>query len=165
MSGLGDGIYMYPIIKWFCNSYDKVHVMCNYPEIFETLPQVQCHRHLKLNYIVLPNENNRKQNIEFRFSYGPYKHHHGSSQYQDMLTFGRRQYPELPNLPLEMPWEVKNAELVDKINSVAGKRKIAIIAAPYQPFGRTDKFGEEIKIDNQVMQIIVDDLRVMGYLL
>jgi ADP-heptose:LPS heptosyltransferase len=167
-SGLGDNIYLYPIVKHFASLYDKVYIMSDYPELFESLPNVTCSKHLKLNFIpIADGKTVRKKEIDLRCTYGPRKHKIGTDQFQDTYIFARTQGHQIPDLKLELPWELKNTELVNTVRMIANKnafRKIAVVAAPYQPFGRTDKWGSEITIDPEVIQYICDDLKELGYL-
>jgi hypothetical protein len=168
-SGLGDTVYLYPIAKHFSTKYDTVHLMSNYPEIFESIPNVICHKHLKLNYVpIVEGDKVRKKEVDIRFTYGPRKHKIGTSQYEDMYLWAIENFNiNFPKLELEIPWEIKNKELISTVRMIANKRserKIAVVAAPYQPFGREDKFGDEIKIKPEMIQYICDDLKEMGYL-
>jgi hypothetical protein len=168
-SGLGDNLYLYPIAKHYSTTHDKVYLMSDYPVLFEPLPKVECFRHLKLNYIpIREGEKIRKKEIDVRCTYGPRKHIKGTSQFEDMYIFANERFGQsIPKLKLEMPWEIKNKELIDTIKLVASKngpRKIAVVAAPYQPFGREDKWGDEIKIAPETIQYICDELKLMNYL-
>jgi ADP-heptose:LPS heptosyltransferase len=164
-SGLGDAIYAYPIVKYFASKYDDVYFMSDFPELFEDIPNVKCSKHLKINYIAIPNEESiRKRPIDVKFTYGPRKHIPGTSQYQDMCIFAKKSYKDIPDLPLKIDWEIHNAELINTVKLVAKGRKICVVAAPYQPFGREDKWGDEIKIQPESIQYIIDDLKQLGYL-
>jgi len=158
-SGLGDTIYLYPIAKHFSTLYDTVHLMSDYPELFESLPKVKCFPHKKLNYI--PLGEGKKQPIDLRCTYGPRKHKPGTSQFEDMLIFGKhslkgQNHPHwnMPELELKIDWSIKNEELVRTTKAVAKGRKICVVAAPYEPFGREDEWGAVLRIKPEVIQDI-----------
>ncbi len=155
-SGVGDSVYGYPIANYYSKDYDKIYYMSNYPELFEGIKNVECHRHTKLNYISLPEaESARKKHIDIRFSYAPRKHIPGTSQFEDSCISAGIQ----SRVELKIPWTVRNTALTRRVRESAKGRKVCIVAAPYQPFGRDDKWGDEIKIDPESIQRIMDDLR------
>lgn len=150
-SGLGDSIYLYPIVKHFSPKFDKVHVMTNYPELFGSIENVTCYRHLKLNHVT-EETTQREIPISVRASYAGGKHKPGTSQFEDYCLFSGI----TDKLNLSLPWTIKNKDLESVVKNVAKGRKISIVAAPYQPFGRDDKWGNELCINPESIQSIID---------
>ena len=156
-SGLGDTIYAYPIVKYYAQKHDTVYYMTDYPELYETLPNVKCAKHEKLNYIRLPN--GERQPIDIRFTYCARKYTPGSSQFTDSRISAGISEP----IELTIPWKTKNNKLIDDINKVCGGKKICIIAAPYEPFGREDEWGAILRIKPDIIQNIVDKYKDKVY--
>lgn len=149
-SGLGDSIYGYPIAKYYASKYRKVYYMSDYPELFESIPNVEISPHKKLNYIT---SSDGIQPVDIRFTYCGRKYILGTSQFEDSLLSAKIR----ENVDLAIPWEVRNEELCDSIREAAHGRKICILAAPYEPFGREDKWGARLRIDHNSMAKIVYD--------
>ena len=151
-SGLGDAIYLYPIVEYYSKKYDKIHVMSDYPELFETIPNATCFRHLKLNYIPVRERNNvRKVPITIRATYGPGKHKKGTSQFEDYYVFAGIK----TKIELRIPWNIRNTELTNIVKNIAKERKICIASTPYEPFGRDDEWGAVLRIKPEIIQAIV----------
>ena len=151
-SGLGDSIYGYPICKYYSERYDIVHYMTNYPELFKSLDNVVCHEHKKLNYISL--DHGVKQPVDIRFTYCGRKYTPGTDQYTDSLMSAKIS----DDLPLSIPWNIQNKELIKTINkkNFLSCKPICLLSAPYEPFGRDDEWGKLLRIDPNIMQSIVD---------
>jgi hypothetical protein len=153
-SGLGDTIYAYPIVKYYAKMNDEVYYMTDYPEIYETLENVKCSKHQKLNYIV--KEDGEKQPVDVRFTYCGRKYTPGTSQFTDSCLSAGIRKP----LDLEIPWTIKNKKLIAKVKRQnKNKKKICILAAPYEPFGREDEWGAILRIKPKIMQNIVNEYK------
>ena len=148
-SGLGDSIYGYPIVKYYANKYDIVYYMTDYPLLFADLKNVVCTKHQKINYIAFPD---RRQPIDIRFTYCGRKYTPGTSQFTDSCISARIK----EDIKLEIPWETRSTDLVNKIKRVAKGRKICIVSAPYEPFGREDEWGAILRIKPDIMQTIIN---------
>lgn len=155
-SGLGDAVYVYPIVKHFSPKFDHIYLMNNYPEIFESIKNVSCHRHLKLNYIAIPEGDNvRKIPVNIRCTAGAGKYKQGTSQFEDILAFsgiGQK-------LDFKLDWSIHNPELINTIKLVAKGRPVCVVAAPYEPFGRDDGIGADMRINPKSIQRILDKFR------
>jgi hypothetical protein len=149
-SGLGDTIYGYPIVRYYAQKHDEVYYMTNYPELFKTIPNAKCFKHEKLNYIRLPD--GQRQPIDIRFTYCGRKYTSGSSQFTDSRISAGVKEP----IELKIPWQTRNQKLIDSINDKCGGKKVCIISAPYEPFGREDQWGAILRIQPDIMQRIVD---------
>ena len=143
-SGLGDSIYIYPVLKEYLKKYDSrdITIMTNYPEIFQDLG-VKTIRHTK-------------DWASHKISYCPRKYDTSTTQFQDVLMASR-----LPtDIKLNIPWKVKEP---DYINKLYQKMKIPfnylVVAAPYVPFGRCDGFGKELTIKYQYLDDILRQLK------
>jgi hypothetical protein len=152
-SGLGDSIYSYPIAKHYLKEYKEVYLMTSYPELFETLPSVKTYPHKKLNYII--KEDGMQQPIDIRFTYCGRKYTPGTSQFTDSVMSARIN----KKLDLSIPWTVKNRNLTEDIKAKSKGKKICILSAPYEPFGREDEFGAILRIKPTIMQDIVNEFR------
>jgi hypothetical protein len=152
-SGLGDTIYAYPIAKHYAQKNEVVYIMSDYPELFKTLLNVKVYPHKKINYIV--KEDGSKQPIDIRFTYCARKYTPGTSQFKDScLSAGIEK-----DIPLSLQWEVKDQKSIENIKKVAKGRKLCIIAAPYEPFGRDDQWGKLLRIKPNIMQDIVNEYK------
>jgi hypothetical protein len=156
-SGLGDTIIAYPIIKWYAQRYNTVYYMSDYPELYETLPNVKCYPHQKINYFRLGEGN--KHPVDIRFTYTPRKYTEGTSQFVDSCMSAKA--PD--DLKFKIDWEVKNHKLITDIANWADGRKICILSAPYEPFGREDQWGALLRINPDLVQKIVDTYKDKVY--
>jgi hypothetical protein len=127
--------------------------MSNYPELFTTLKNVKVYPHRKLNYIITEDG---KQPIDIRFTYCGRKYTPGTDQYQDSLLSAK-----VPTYTkLQIPWSIKNKDLAKKIMEDAGYRKIVLVSAPYEPFGREDEWGKELRVNHNSFNTIFNDSKV-----
>jgi hypothetical protein len=151
-SGLGDSIYAVPIAEYYSKKHDVVHIMSNYPELFKHITNVKCYKHEKLNYI---RNGQERIPIDHRFTYCGRKYTAGSSQFEDSyMSIGIKD-----KLKLELPWIVKNTELIESVIKKADKKAICILSAPYEPFGREDCWGQLLRINPRMMCQIVDEFK------
>jgi len=144
-SGLGDTIYAWPIVKWYAQKYDTVHYMTDYPELYETLKNVICYKHLKTNDL-------GGGPVDVRFTYCARKYTPGTSQFEDSVLSAKIH----EKLKLKIDWTIKNTDLVNNIISRSDEKKICVLAYPYEPFGREDEWGSMLRINQEVMQILID---------
>lgn len=150
-SGLGDCVYAVSIAEYYSKEYDNIYVMSDFPVLFEHLPKVKCFKHKKLNHIDLPD--GRKKDIDKRFTYCGRKYTAGTTQFEDSyLSIHIKE-----KLEMNISWKVKNNELVDNIRKCAKDKKICILSAPYEPFGRDDEWGSLLRIKPDIMQTIVNN--------
>lgn len=129
-SGLGDTIYIYPVARHLLDSgFKNITVMTNYPDVFQDLP-VKTIKHTK-------------DWATYKISYAGAKRKKETDQYQDVLIAAG-----IPiSTPLEIPWEIRNNEIVEHVRKRAKGKKIALISTPYTIFGREDEWGKEYRID------------------
>lgn len=156
-SGLGDTIIAWPIVKYYAKRFDIVNYMTDYPELYETIPNVRCYPHKKLNYMI--DAAGRKHPVDIRFTYCPRKYTPGSNQFEDSCISAKVS----ESIKLEIDWIIQNDNLVEDILAASLGKKICILAAPYEPFGRDDDFGKLLRIKPDIMQAIVDKYKDKVY--
>ena len=147
-SGLGDTILAYPIVKYYADRYDVVYYMTDYPELYETLRNVVCSKHEKVNYINI--RGGIKHPVNIRFTYCGRKYTEGTSQFQD--TCMSAGVPK--TLECKIDWTIKN-----KQNDYRNDKPVCVLSAPYEPFGREDQWGKLLRINNDVMDAIVESYK------
>jgi hypothetical protein len=142
-SGLGDAIYLYPVVKWYTARYDKVIVRSFYPELFQNIKNVE----------VEPFR--AKGDINLKCSYTKRKYTAGTSQFEDIVIGAEIKEA----LDFKIDWEIKNKGIEEIIRKEVKGKKVCIITAPYEPFAREDKWGKLLRIKSGMMQTIVDKYR------
>jgi len=123
-SGLGDALYLRPLVEYCLRRGDSVTVMTAYREVFDGL-----------NVKIEP-FNRERINIVGHYTHG--KSNVATNQWQDVCQSARI------SVPLRTAWTVRNLALVREIQSAAQGRKIILAHAGREPMGRADGFGNEM---------------------
>jgi hypothetical protein len=134
-SGLGDAVYMYPVLKHLIERGEKVEMLTKFPVIYDPLRKLGLI--ISERYAKLPDRECR---------YSPRYEVKGTTTYQDTLILAGVDR----NVPLEIDFEP--AELPDSIKSVIEneERHVCLVRAPALPM----KGREEARI-------LVPDIGIM----
>lgn len=124
-SGLGDSVYLRPIVDYLIRSGERVTVRSGFPDVF-----------IGSRATVEPFS---RANIDILAHYSTERQNQRSTQYADMLRCAK-----LPEIPLKFDWTVRNQPLVDRVRFAAGNRPVVIVHGGRAPFGRSDGLGIEI---------------------
>lgn len=140
-SGLGDSLYLRPIVDHFLLHGDRVQVMSNYSDIFiGSKAEV---------------EPFGRKNINVVAHYSWAKNNQATNQWQDICANAR-----LPRvLPLRINWRVRNEALIEKLRAEAGDREIVLVHGGRIPMGRTDGFGKEILPAQEAFNFVLKKLK------
>lgn len=124
-SGLGDAIYLRPIVEHFIRAGQLVTVCCGYPSVFEGTGAT-----------VVPFD---RFNIQILAHYTGGKRRPGTTQWEDVcLSAG------VGELPLRFDWTVRNTALIERLRTQAAGRPLVIVHGGRVPMARTDGFGREL---------------------
>jgi len=135
LSGLGDALYIYPVVKELSKTL-RLSVSTDFPEIFSLLP--------------VKTENfYRAQEVDYNLSYLPYKESLQRTQYQDICYLADL-YPEYS---LDVyPVESHATEAIRRLKR--GGKKVCAVKAPAYPMG--SKNSEVLLPDTAIFQIIIN---------
>lgn len=125
-SGLGDSLYLRPLVDYFARHGDPVRVLTFYPDVF-----------IGANCKVAPFD---KSNIDVLAHYAHARKDQSTTQYADIL----RSAGTPADVPLRFDWTVRNRALVASLRKKARGRKIILVHGGRAAFGRTDGVGREI---------------------
>jgi hypothetical protein len=124
-SGLGDAIYLRPVVEHYIRQGHQVAVMSDYREIFDgTGAKVEPFTRQNCN--VVAHYSSRKKCSE-------------TNQWQDIAINAGAQ-----GLALSFEWEVQNRALVDDLQTRAGGRPIVVVNGGRWPMGRADGYAREM---------------------
>lgn len=123
-SGLGDAIYLRPIVEYFIRAGELITVCCGYPSVFDGTGAT-----------VLPFD---RFNIDVLAHYTAGKLQRGTNQWQDICLSAGVQ------VPLRFDWTVKNTALIERLRTQAAGRPLVIVHGGRVPMARTDGFGREL---------------------
>lgn len=123
-SGLGDALYLRPIVQHFIDAGERVQVLCNYADVF-----------LGTGAIVSPFT---RQNIDVLAHYVLGKEDPATTQWQDVCKSAG------VSVPLHIEWKICNPQLLDRLRAKAEGRPIIMVHGGREPMGRTDGFGAEL---------------------
>lgn len=125
-SGLGDSLYLRPLVEHYEKSGLQVQVLSDYAEIFlGTAAEVQPFGRNGVNVLA---------------HYSWAKAHSGTTQWDDIC----RSAGFAKSLELGFKWKVCNPKLIEKVRIAADGRPIALVHGGRIPMGRKDGFGIEI---------------------
>lgn len=125
-SGLGDSVYLRPIVDHLIAQGERIAVMSFYPDVF-----------IGSGATVLPFG---KERIDVLAHYAGGRMDQASTQYADMLRSAR-----LPiDLPLRFKWTVRNQGLIADLLREAAGDPIVLVHGGRAPFGRSDGYGKEM---------------------
>lgn len=125
--GLGDAIYLRPIVDHLVRAGAKLRVFCDYPEVFRGV-----------DVTVEPFIRHPPADIIAHYVGG--KETPGTNQFQDMCRAAKIMEP----LTQGFNWTVTNHVLVNDLRARAGWRKIILVHGGRTPMDRTDGFGAEL---------------------
>lgn len=123
--GLGDTIYLRPIVEHFVREGKNVVALCDYPEIIsgtgaKVEPFVRNGCDVVAHYV------NGKTNPE-------------TTQWHDMCAAAG-----VAPLDLSFDWKILNPALIERVQASAGGRPIVLVHGGREPYGRQDGFGREL---------------------
>ena len=134
-NGLGDAIYLRPIVEELLRRGEQVEVCCGYPEVFSGLP-VSVKPFDRLNIQVLAHYTLGKRNP-------------ATNQWQDICTSAGI------DVPLRFDWKVKNQALVDGLRAKADGRPLVLVSGGRAPMARTDGFGKELLPNREAFDAVL----------
>lgn len=143
-SGLGDAIYMRPIVEYYYKRGYKVEVMTDYDVIYDDL-NVLTTKHSK-------SDTHLELDMPWKkISYCIRKYKPETTQFEDVcLQAG------IPvTTPFNYRWKTRNKDLMGKVKKLAGGKPICLISAPFKPFGRVDNWGHEMTVDFSKMDELI----------
>lgn len=138
-SGLGDSIYLRPIVDHLQRNGSQVTVMSHHPDVF-----------IGTLATVIPV--NKAKPVDMIAHYTTERFNQGSTQWQDILRTAKLP----PDLPLRFNWTVRNPELRDQIRKRADSAPILLVHGGRAPFGRTDGYGKAIMPRQDAFQTVLD---------
>ena len=124
--GLGDSLYVRPIVDYLVRLGERVTALSDYPDVFTGS-----------GADVLPFT---RSGVNLLAHYTAGKINPRTTQWQDVLRSARM--PEA--LPLRFEWPVKNHALVDALRIRAAGRPLVLVHGGREPMNRTDGFGMEL---------------------
>lgn len=138
--GLGDTIYLRPIVEYFIAKNKDVTALVDYPDILKgtgarTEPFRRNACDLIAHYV------NGKSSPE-------------TTQWFDMCTS-----VGLKNIPLSFDWKIQNEDLVERTRKAAHDRPIVLVHGGRAPYGRTDGFGKELVPTRDAFCSVLHSLR------
>lgn len=137
-SGLGDAIYMRPIVEHFVRER-AVTVCSDYPDVFDgTGAKVEKFDRL---------------NIDVLAHYTMFKRDPTTNQWQDICRSAQ------VDVPLHFDWTIRNRTLIDAVRRDAGGRPVVLIHGGRTPMGRTDGFGKELLPERGAFDLVLEQLR------
>lgn len=124
--GLGDSLYVRPIVDYLVRLGERVTALSDYPDVFagsraEVLPFTRAGVNLLAHYTAGKSNPN-------------------TTQWQDILRSSRMPL----GLPLRFDWQVRNHALVDALHTRAAGRPLVLVHGGREPMNRTDGFGMEL---------------------
>lgn len=134
--GLGDSIYLRPLVEHFIAAGKPVTALTDYPDVFlgtgaETEPF-------------------GRNNITVLGHYVNGKADPTTTQWQDVCKSAG------VSVPLRFDWNVRNHALVDDVKARAGGDPIIIVHGGRVPMARTDKFGAELLPMREAFATVLD---------
>ena len=140
-SGLGDSVYLRPVVDYFIRAGEPATVMSNFPDVFiGSGAKVEQFNRININVLAHYSLDRQNQN---------------STQFADMLRCAKLP----PDVPLRFEWSVRNKALVDGVRAAAAGRPVIIVHGGRTPFGRTDGLGAEILPERAAFDVAVRALR------
>lgn len=135
--GLGDSIYLRPVVDYFMQQGCRMRVLTDYPEVFAG-SGASTQAFLRVRTQVIAHYVSGKEKA-------------GSTQWEDVCSSAR-----IPtSTPLRMKWNVRNPALVDDIASQAGGRPIVLVHGGRMPMDRADGFGLELLPERETFDEIL----------
>ena len=139
-SGLGDSLYLRPIVEHLERQGKNVTVMTEFPEVFRGTRALT--------------ERFNRNNITITAHYPHGKNNDKTNQWQDILESAR-----LGHIPLRFTWNQTDRAFVDAVRKRAGNRHIILVIGGREPMGRSDGFGAELLPWRGAFDYVLDNLR------
>lgn len=139
--GLGDSLYVRPIVDYLVRLGERVVALSDYPDVF-----------LGSGADVQPFT---RQGVNLLAHYTSGMGNPQSTQWQDVLRSARMP----PGLPLRFAWTVRNPTLVDALRVRAAGRPLVLVHGGKEPMNRTDGFGLELMPERWAFVTALDTLR------
>jgi hypothetical protein len=124
-SGLGDSLYLRPVVDHLIRRGERVTALSDYPDVF-----------LGSGATVEPF---RRHHFDLVAHYVGGKTRPNTTIWQDVCIEAR-----LSDVEFAFAWKVRNRERVDEIRTRAAGRPMIIVHGGREPMGRTDGFGREM---------------------
>lgn len=137
-SGLGDSIYLRPIVEHLLQRGDEVTVCTNYPGVFEGLS------------VEIEKFNRERINITAHYTIG--KDDTRTNQWQDICRSAGIE------VPLRFEWRIRNYALVNNLLSAASGRPIVLVHGGREPMGRGDGFGMALLPEREAFVEVIETL-------
>lgn len=125
-SGLGDSVYLRPVVDHLAARGEEVVALSDYPEVF-----------IGARCKVEPY---RRDRVDVVAHYVTGKANPATTQWQDVCRAAR--IPE--DTPLAFAWAVRNHALVERVRREAAGRPVVLVHGGRVPMARTDGFGMEL---------------------
>jgi len=138
--GLGDSIYLRPIVEYFLRQGHTVTVHSDYPGAFEGVA-VEVKPFTRDGINVLAHYTTGKANA-------------ATHQFADMCRSAN-----VPVMPLSFDWKLRDTPLVAMIHAKAQGRRIIVVHGGRAPMARTDGFGAELLPKKEAFDTALAELR------
>lgn len=140
-AGLGDALYMRPIVEHLIAQGEQVTVCTKYAEVFHG---VAC--------TVAPFTRER---IDVLAHYTMGKANKDTTQWRDILDSAKVD----PSLPLRFEWTVLNQALIDRLREQAAGKPLIVLHGGKEPLDRTDKFGIQLLPEKAAFDTVLGELK------
>lgn len=139
--GLGDALYVRPIVDYYVAQGERLVVLTDYYEVF-TGAKAEVAKFERIRTDIVAHYVNRKA-IE------------GTTQWQDVCAEAR-----VPiDLPLRINWKVRNHTFISGLKAQAAGRHIVLVHGGRMPMNRTDGFGLELLPSVSAFDAVLHELR------
>ena len=139
--GLGDSLYLRPIVDYLVRLGERVTALSDYPDVF-LASGAEVQPFTRQGVVLL---------AHYRTGIGNPQ----TTQWQDVLRSARM--PE--GLPLRFSWTVRNATLVDALQARAAGKPLVLVHGGREPMNRTDGFALELMPERAAFATALDALR------
>lgn len=124
-SGLGDAIYVRPVVEHFVSAGERVTVCSDFADVFiGTSAEVKAFDRF---------------NIDVLAHYTAGKRDPSTNQWQDVCHSAG-----IDEIALRFDWRVRSSALIDGLRADAAGRQLILVHGGRTPMGRTDGFGREL---------------------
>lgn len=137
--GLGDTIYLRPIVQRLIADGEQVTVCCDHPEVF-----------IGTSATVVPFE---RQRIDILAHYTTGKQRRDTNQWDDICNSAGI------HVPLRFQWEIQSPAFVQRIRDQAAGRPLVLVHGGRVPMGRTDGFGMELLPAQPVFEAVLREVK------
>lgn len=138
--GLGDSLYLRPVVDYYVRTGAKVTALSDYPDVF-----------IDSGASVEPF---RRQNYDVVAHYVSRKGEAGTNQWQDVCLSAK--VP--PDLPFTIPWKVQNQAKLDRLAAQAAGRAIVLVHGGREPMARRDGYGRELMPEREAFSTVLSGL-------